>query len=107
VLNRANPSEADAADYVDVISEATGLVGGLLTLGIGIIVVVSADNLAAVVALLCLLAIAPLGWVSWALISCKDPIEFARKKRGNSLSWRSYVLAGSNILAVVLVFLVL
>jgi hypothetical protein len=107
LLDRANPRQSDTADYADFISEATGLVGGLLTFVIGVIVVASADNLSAAIVLLCVLAIVPLWWISWGLISNNDPFEYGRKKRGHSLSWRSYALTAATALAVVLVFLIL
>jgi hypothetical protein len=107
LLKRTQPSESDAADFADFVAEASGLVGALLVFAIGVIVVISADNLQAIVVLLSVLIILPLIWIVWSLISQEDAIRYVRNKRGHVLGWRSYALAAANFVAVILVFLVI
>ncbi len=107
LLSRKEPSQSDAADFADYVSEATGLVVALLIFVIGFIVVASGDNLQSAVVLLGVFALVPLVWIVGQFISERDPIKYTRKKRGRALGWRSYTLAIANILAVALVFLVI
>ena len=104
---RATPSQSDAADLADYVSETTGLVGSLLVFVIGIIVVASADNLQAIIILLGVLAAVPLTWIVWSLVSQEDASTYVRNKRDRVLGWRSYTLAGANLIAVILVFLII
>ena len=107
LLKRAQPSESDAADFADYVAEASGLVGALFVFVIGVIVVAGADNLQAIVVLLGSLAIVPLAWTVWSLISQKDVFIYVRNKRSRVLGWRSYTLAAANFFAVILVFLII
>lgn len=107
LLNREIPAEADAADFADFVSEATGLVGALFVFIIGLVIVASADNLQAIIVLISAMCTLPLVWIVWRFVSHSDPIIVVRNKRGHGLGWRSYTLACTNLAAVVLVFLVI
>jgi glucose-6-phosphate-specific signal transduction histidine kinase len=107
LLDRSKPSQADAADYADFISEATGVVAALATLIIGLIVVASQDSVKAIVILVGAFLLAPLAVVVWRFVSQRDPTLSVRKKRGRRLGWRSYIMIAANLVAVFLVVLII
>ena len=107
LLDRNVAAQADAADYADFIAEATGLVAALAIFIIGLIVVASQDNLQAVVILVAVILLIPLGWIVWKFVSQSDPTKSVRKKRGHALGWRSYTMIASNLVAVFLIFFII
>lgn len=107
LLNRSDPAQSDAADYADFIAEATGLVSALAIFVIGLVVIASQDNLQAIVILVGVILLIPLGWIVWRFVSQRDPTRSVREKRGHALGWRSYTMIAANLAAVFLVFLII
>jgi hypothetical protein len=107
LLDRDNAAQADAADYADFIAEAAGLVAALAIFVLGLIVVASQDGLKAVVVLVGIFSLIPLGWIVWRFVSQSDPMKSVRKKKGRALGWRSYAMVAANLAAVVFVFLII